>query len=374
MKAASVLIVDDAPDNRMLLSALLESHYQTQEADSGNACLEYLQHTQPDLILLDVSMPGISGYDTCVAIRNNPATASIPVIFVSAKDSPEERLEGFEAGADDYITKPIDGNTLLSKVQHHIQRTLEKKAAQEQSREAMNVAMEAMTSSSELGQIIQFVKEVQSIGDASRLGAAVMTVSAQFGLNSCVMIASDNPVFVGCGADSMEARVMAKFRESGQRVTHLGIRTIIQSGPVLMLIKNMPAGDESRYGRLKDHLAVLADIANDRARSILADAMVREDRKRFLKEIIALAELNVEKTSVEIHDYSESVALTVSGMVQSLEAMLFSLGLEEDQEKELMRLATETTEQLDKMGSRTARLDNHLNNILEALYDLMGKE
>ncbi|WP_430462181.1 response regulator [Thalassolituus sp. LLYu03] len=374
MNAGQVLIVDDAADNRMLLSALLETRYQTQEADSGEACLTLLQQKQPDLILLDVSMPGISGYDTCVKIRQSPLTATIPVIFVSAKDSPEERLEGFEAGADDYITKPIDGATLLAKVEHHIQRTLDKKAAQKQSQEAMNVAMEAMTSSSELGQIIQFVKEVQGIKTAPKLAAAVMTVASQFGLNACVLVSGEQPAFIGCGNESVEAKVLMKFRESGQRITHLGIRTIIQSGPVLMLIKNMPAGDEARYGRLKDHLAVLADIASDRAKSILAETLMHEQRIKFLKEIIAMAELNIEKTSDEIREYSESVTRTVNGMVQALEAMLFSLGLEEDQEKELMQLANETTDQLDKTTAKTHKLDTNLTRILEALYDLLDKQ
>lgn len=371
MKAARVLIVDDAADNRLLLSALLENNYQTLEASDGESCLQMLQQELPDLILLDISMPGISGYDTCVSIRRNKNTAGIPVIFVSAKDSPEERLQGFEAGADDYITKPIDGATLLSKVQHHIQRSLDKREAQERSREAMNVAMEAMTSSSELGQIIQFVKEVQSINNASKLAAAVMTVAAQFGLTSCVMVAGADTILMGCSNDSMEARLLDKFRTSGQRITHLGIRTIIRSGPVVLLIKNMPTDDESRYGRLKDHLAVLGDIASDRARTILAESMLQQQRLNFLKEIIALAELNINKTSKEIQNYSSTVTETVNDMVVELEAMLFSLGLEEDQEKKLMKLANETTEKLDATAARTQRLDGNLSHILEALYDLL---
>lgn len=371
MKSARVLIVDDADDNRLLLSALLENRYQTLEASDGESCLQMLQQGLPDLILLDINMPGISGYDTCVSIRSNQSTAAIPVIFVSARDSPEERLQGFEAGADDYITKPVDSTTLLSKVQHHIQRSLDKWEAQERSREAMNVAMEAMTSSSELGQIIQFVKEAQSINNASKLAAAIMAIATRFGLSSCVMVAGDNTVLMGCGAEALEARLLDKFRSSGQRITHLGIRTIIRSGPVVMLIKNMPTSDEFRYGRLKDHLAVLADIASDRARTILAESLLHQQRLNFLKEIIALAELNINQTSKEIQNYSSAVTETVSDMVVELEAMLFSLGLEEDQEKKLMKLANKTTEKLDTTAARTQRLDGNLNHILEALYDLL---
>ncbi|MCD8521442.1 MAG: response regulator [Saccharospirillaceae bacterium] len=369
-----VLIVDDAADNRLLLHSLLEDHYRIREADSGEQCLAMLEQEEPDLILLDVSMPGISGYDTCIAIRKRTASQTIPVIFISAKDSTEERLAGFEAGADDYLTKPVDGLLLLEKVEFNLQRVLARKQAIAQSHEAINVAMEAMTSSSELGQIIHFVKEVQNIDDSRELAAAVMTVTAQFGLNCCIMIDIAEPLLLGCAADSMEARVLMKFRHANQRVTHLGIRTVIHSDMVIMLIKNMPLSDESRYGRLKDHLAVLADIANGRAQSIAAEWRIKQQRIEFLRDLITLAEEKISMTSTEINDYSLSVTNTVSNMVIQLEAMLFSLGLEEDQEKQLMALANQTTATLDKTAEKTRTLDSHLSHILEALYDLLAQQ
>ena len=133
----------------------------------------------------------------------------------------------------------------------------------------------------------------------------------------------------------------------------------------------MPYDDESRYGRLKDHLAVLADIASDRAKSILAESMMHEQRLSFLKEIIALAELNIEKTSNEIQNFSDVVTQTMSDMLIQLEGMLFNLGLEDDQEKKLLGLANVTTDKLEDTTRDTSRLNNNLNNILEALYDLL---
>ncbi len=238
----------------------------------------------------------------------------------------------------------------------------------------MNVAMEAMTSSSELGQIIHFVKEVQAIQKSSALAAAVMTVAAQFGLNCCVLIDEPKPVLLGCAAESMEARVLMKFRNTDQRITHLGIRTVIHSGMVIILIKNMPLEDEARYGRLKDHLAVLADIANGRAQSITAESGMAQQRTQFLRELIALAEDNIRLTSDEIHAYTESVTNTVSDMVIRLEGMLFSLGLEEDQEKKLMKLANQTTARLDDMAGKAKDMDGNLSKILEALYDLLAQQ
>lgn len=369
-----IYIVDDAADNRLLLRSLLEDKYRISEAESGEQCLSMLEQEEPDLILLDINMPGISGYHTCLTIRKTARSATIPVIFVSARDSAEERLAGFEAGADDYLTKPIDGTLLLEKIEFHLQRCLSRKQAIAQSHEAMNVAMEAMTSSSELGQIIHFVKEVQAIQKGSALAVAIMTVAAQFGLNCCVLIDEAEPVLLGCTAGSMEAKVLMKFRNVDQRITHLGVRTVIHSGMVIILIKNMPLDDEARYGRLKDHLAVLADIANGRAQSIAAESNLSQQRTQFLRDLIALAEDNIRLTSDDINAYTESVTSTVSDMVIRLEGMLFSLGLEEDQEKKLMKLANQTTARLDDMAEKAKDMDGNLSKILEALYDLLAQQ
>ncbi|MCT7359557.1 response regulator [Thalassolituus pacificus] len=370
-----VFIVDDAADNRLLLRSLLEDEYRLMEADSGEQCLALLEQEEPDLILLDVSMPGISGYHTCIAIRKLAKSKSTPVIFVSAKDSPEERLEGFEAGADDYLTKPVDGTLLLEKMHIQLQRGIDRKQAIAQSQEAMNVAMEAMTSSSELGQIIHFVKDVQAIHSNDILAEAIISITAKFGLNCCVLIADKKPVLLGCEEESIEAKVLMKFRDANQRITHAGIRTVICYGMIIILIKNMPLNDEIKYGRLNDHLAVLIDVANSRANAISSVSQEKhQQRIKLLHDVIEKAEKNIEETNREIRNYSENVTNIANNMVTKLEAMLFTLGLEEDQEKQLMALANQTTATLDKTAEKTKTLDNNLSHILEALYDLLAQQ
>ena len=115
MPNITVMIVDDAEDNRMLQRMLLEDHYNVVEAVSGEDCIKQIEHAVPDLILLDVNMLEMNGYETCMHLRKQTKTANTPIIFVSALYKPEERLQGYEAGADDYLTKPIDGEKLLER-------------------------------------------------------------------------------------------------------------------------------------------------------------------------------------------------------------------------------------------------------------------
>lgn len=121
-ESAKILVVDDFVENRLLLKILLEDDYHIVEADSGEACLAIIKTETPDLILLDVNMPGLNGYQVCTKLKSSADTSSIPVIFVSGLDSEKERLVGFSAGGDDYINKPIDPFDLINKVKLWIEK------------------------------------------------------------------------------------------------------------------------------------------------------------------------------------------------------------------------------------------------------------
>lgn len=115
-----ILIVDDNPTNIAILEEALGEKYCLKTAGSGEETLAIVGEFRPDLILLDIMMPGIDGYETCRRIRGDTALNNIKIIMVSAKAMVSERLQGYEAGADDYITKPFDEDELLAKVRVYL--------------------------------------------------------------------------------------------------------------------------------------------------------------------------------------------------------------------------------------------------------------
>src|SRR5438067_2334775 len=118
----TLLVVDDAPENLMLLSQALADQYRVRAAKDGVGALQIAASDPlPDLILLDIVMPGIDGFEVCRRLKSNPATAAIPVIFLTGRTEHEDEQLGFELGAIDYISKPISPPVVRARVKTHLQ-------------------------------------------------------------------------------------------------------------------------------------------------------------------------------------------------------------------------------------------------------------
>ena len=114
---ALILCVDDEPVNLTIMEELLQDSYELSTVMSGESCLQQVDKQRPDLILLDVNMPEMDGLETCTRLKSNIETTEIPIIFVSALASQAELMAGYEAGGDDYITKPFSEEILQRKLQ-----------------------------------------------------------------------------------------------------------------------------------------------------------------------------------------------------------------------------------------------------------------
>ena len=118
---ATILVVDDTPNNLTLMSELLKDNYKVKVANSGERALKSVQGGKPDLILLDIMMPGLSGYDVIRELKADPESRHIPVIFLTAMSAAEDEAKGLELGAADYITKPISPPIVLARVKTQLQ-------------------------------------------------------------------------------------------------------------------------------------------------------------------------------------------------------------------------------------------------------------
>ncbi len=148
---ARILIVDDVPANARLLEAKLSAeYYQATIARDGFEALALARSWQPDLILLDVMMPGMDGFECCRKLKQQPQTLHIPVVMVTALGQARERLEGLEAGADDFLTKPVDHATLMARVRSliRLKRLLDEWRARGDTARALGLGSEGLATPS----------------------------------------------------------------------------------------------------------------------------------------------------------------------------------------------------------------------------------
>ncbi len=189
-----VLIVDDNPTNIDLLVATLKNDYRLGIAKRGQQALDYARKFHPNLILLDIMMPGMDGYEVCAKLREDSETAAIPVIFITAMQDTASKTKGFEHGAVDYITKPFHTAEVLARVQTHV--TLEQMKAQLVSQNAL-LEQKVKLQTTELqemlnGSIISMARMVEirdpyTSGHQQRVAQLACAIAAKMGLSAHVI-------------------------------------------------------------------------------------------------------------------------------------------------------------------------------------------
>lgn len=152
MDKGNILVVDDTPDNVRLLAAMLsEKGYKVRKALNGQTAINTVQTVPPDLILLDINMPGINGYEVCQTLKVDDQTKDIPIIFISALDDVLDKVKAFNVGGVDYITKPFQGEEVLVRVENQLTICRQKKQLQQEilekqkAQEALQVYLHAVS-------------------------------------------------------------------------------------------------------------------------------------------------------------------------------------------------------------------------------------
>lgn len=116
----TILVVDDAPENLMIMESILAKYYSLKLFNDAKQALDYAFANPPDLILLDIMMPNIDGFEACRRLKANPKLVDVPVIFITSKNEDEYEEHGFSVGASDFIHKPINASILIARVKTHL--------------------------------------------------------------------------------------------------------------------------------------------------------------------------------------------------------------------------------------------------------------
>jgi len=215
----TILVVDDTPDNLTLITNLLKDRYRTKIATNGEKALKVaVTGTPPDLVLLDIMMPVMDGYEACRRLKADRKTSGIPVIFLTAKTEEADETLGFEAGAVDYITKPISPPILLARVETHLQLKAVRDFLVDKA-----VFLEE--------EVLKRTREVQTIQDVTIVAMASLAETR------------DNETGNHIRRTQNYVRVLAK-----QMQTHPRFRDVLTDETIELLYKSAPLHDIGKVG------------------------------------------------------------------------------------------------------------------------------
>ena len=196
---ARILIVDDIPANTRLLEAKLAAEYfQVSSARDGAEALDVARHWQPDLILLDVMMPGMDGFECCRRLKDDPATLHIPVVMVTALGEAAERVVGLDAGADDFLSKPVEYGTLMSRVRSliRLKRLLDEWRARAETVRSLGLAADRLPPPSIAGSRVLVVDDWDAEASSIRTALGqegIVSLRAHDGIEAMALSAA-NPL------------------------------------------------------------------------------------------------------------------------------------------------------------------------------------
>jgi len=362
-----VLITDDEPLNLELMEEILEDHYQVDCVSSGQECLTYLEANKPDILLLDVAMPNMNGYEVCKIIKADEEL-TLPILFVSARGSLEERLTGYEAGGDDYLVKPFNNQELVAKVSNMVAYIDKQKQITNQYKQASDMAMMLMSNSGESGVVVNFIRQTFECEDFTVLTQAIFEALEQFDLNSTIQYYDgDNKLetFDSSGLfKPVESELLELTRAKG-RIFNFNRRSIFNFSHCSLLIKNMPT-EEDKYGRFLDHLCLLMEGQNAKVISLIKELKIREYVEQD-KQLLINTKQGMLEVNANIQQQKEQAIAISAALMEQLEKDLLLLGLDEDQEKYLVALVDGKMSELAELFGKQSAIESFFNNIINSL-------
>jgi len=248
-----ILSVDDEPINQAIVEELFSPQFEVALLSSGEECLSQIEAIRPELILLDVSMPGIDGYQTCCELKANESTRHIPIVFVSARSTLEDKIKGYEAGGQDYITKPFKHSELEVRIKQLIESGWQSRVDIEpKNRPTERFTPSIMNVSGDSDIALQFFDVSSNCHTLDELGKMLLKTCEQLHLDCVIQFHCDpgSYNFSNKEISPLELSLIEETLDKG-RFFEFNTGMVVNFPHLSLLVKNMPKGDEQRYDQVK---------------------------------------------------------------------------------------------------------------------------
>ena len=372
-----ILTIDDNALVHKVVQRSLDNKYDIFSAKNGEEGLQLASKECPDIILLDVEMPGLNGYTVCKKLKEQEKTANIPVVFLSSLSNLNSRMAGYEAGGTDFLIKPFEAPELEAKLKILTEFVHTSANLNQQIETATNTAFSAMRGSSELGLAIQYIESSYDANNIDALASKFLAVTSNLGLSCSLMFTGLNEqLFYSSTSEDispLEKEVIKTIFESGIRFTDFGSRTQINYPKVALLVKNMPVNDAESYGRYKDFLPTMLGATDAKAKSIETEQALYSQSLQLSSSFSAVrSTLNEVGASLE-KNQSDVVDLLKS-MLKELEEKIPRMGLEDDQEAYIVNRVDTTIDEAEVIIDRSTNTSHAFKSVSRLLQHLAEKQ
>lgn len=364
-KQPAILLVDDDEFAAAVTAEVLAAEYKVQHITNGAEALQAVLNEQPALVLLDIDMPGMSGYEVCRTLRDEYALGDLPIIFLSGMVSDEDRLAGYEAGGDDYLTKPVSAEQLRAKIRVALASYEERRRLKADLSNAFSTAMTAMSSSAEIGAVLQFMRASFNCPDYASLCREVLNTMSSYGLEASVKIHGQQgmvAISTGGACSPLEESVLTHMSSQG-RLFEFGTRTSCSYEHITIIVKSDGRHDPERHGRMKDNLAWLAEGANARVVSLesIAEVVRQHKANKLLLESTRAALQRIDRRHRSQAEKNNQIFLELQ---RNFDRSMLSIGITHSQEEELAGMLEGAGARAKGLYDEGLEIGDHMANIL----------
>jgi CheY-like chemotaxis protein len=369
--AFKVFAIDDDPLILEILREIVEPHYSMETFDSVEACLPRLDAEKPGMFLLDVTLPGMDGYAFCRQLKDDAALRRIPVTFVSSNDTIEARLEGYDAGGEDFIVKPFAPEEVLRKVrvaQHIVQN---QQSIQEQADSSEYLANLALASMDEAGIVLQFMSKLIGWNSEQEVAEGLLELMQRYKLEGVVQVRVGQRCHTlsKSGANlPLETSVINHVRGM-DRIFEFRARSVHNFDRVTLMVSNMPLADPDFCGRIRDNLSVAAQGADSRLQAIEIEEAGRKNQEGILDVLQSVRETISDMSQAHLQDRAASTEMMVQ-LDQDLANAFVHLGMTDNQERQMEDLVGNFMKRLVELLDRGEETQEAMHKLSEKLGQL----
>jgi len=362
---SKILVVDDDAMIREFYKIFLSPAYEIQVVETGEAALDACKSFNPNLILLDVDMPGMNGYDTCRKLREY---TTAPIVFATAHQTMEEHLKAFDAGGDDILTKPLVPEILLRKVALAIKHRHTQETLVEEKTSLQSQAKDFLTSIVDNKVLLSFIRNCLNSRSFEDLAQHIVNTMRDYSVEGSTMIrhGGNNTFMTTHGeATALEMAILEKSTTMGQ-VFQFKRNLVVNHDKISIIVANMPEEKNESNARIRDNMAILADTAETFCDNV---DMRKVSMERAESMQIALFETS--KTIENIRDKQTRLLMDVRMLLEDLtnkvEGSYSELGTTNQQERTISGAMNESVQQILEVLAEGSKINEQFTSVIITL-------